>query len=68
MGSKEGIAIQYGNLGLVYQKRKDIEQAESLLQKSLSLYQEMRAMGHPGAKEVQQALNELAEQCSTTTQ
>jgi tetratricopeptide (TPR) repeat protein len=61
LGLKETTAIQYGNLGLVYQARGDIDKAEMLLKRSLILYQEMQAMQHPGAKEAQQALDKLAQ-------
>jgi tetratricopeptide (TPR) repeat protein len=55
--SKEGMAENYGNLGLVYETRGDLAQAEEMWKKSLRLFKEM---GHPNAKKVQQWLDNLA--------
>jgi tetratricopeptide (TPR) repeat protein len=63
LGRKEGMAINYGNLGIVYEKRGNLAQAEELWKKSLRLYQ---AMQHPNAKKVQQWLDELAQQRSSS--
>jgi tetratricopeptide (TPR) repeat protein len=60
LGSKEGMAAKYGNLGIVYKTRGELDKAEEYWRKSLSLFQEMGAMQHPGAKQVQQWLDELA--------
>jgi tetratricopeptide (TPR) repeat protein len=65
LGLKEATANQYGNLGLVYEERGNIDQAEELWKKSLRLYQ---AMGHPDTKMIQQWLDDLAQQRTTSTQ
>ena len=66
LGSKEGMARDYGNLGIVYEKRGEMDKAEAAWKQSLSLYQEMGAMGHSDAKKVQQWLDELAQQRSSS--
>jgi Tfp pilus assembly protein PilF len=63
LGSKEGMAGDYANLGIVYFTRGDLDQAEALWKKSLLLYQEM---GHPNAKMIQQWLDKLARQRSSS--
>lgn len=55
---KESQAIAYGNLGLVYRIRDNIDQAEAYWKKSLILYQEM---GIPDIRDIQQWLDELAQ-------
>jgi tetratricopeptide (TPR) repeat protein len=37
LGRQEGIAVNYGNLGIVYQTRGDLEEAEEMFHKSLSI-------------------------------
>jgi len=37
LGRKEGIAISYGNLGLVYQTRGELDQAEAMSCKALEI-------------------------------
>jgi len=43
LGRKEGIAIQYGNLGNVYQSQGDLGKAKKNWQISLSLFTEIGA-------------------------
>jgi Tfp pilus assembly protein PilF len=59
------MAQDYGNLGIVYKTRGELDKAEEVWKKSLRLYQ---AMGHPNAKKVQQLLDDLAQQRTTSTQ
>ena len=37
LGRKEGISIQYGNLGILYKTRGELESAEEMYQKSLAI-------------------------------
>jgi tetratricopeptide (TPR) repeat protein len=36
---KQGMAAQYGNLGLVYRARGDLDAAEEMLKKALAIYE-----------------------------
>jgi tetratricopeptide (TPR) repeat protein len=65
LGSKEGMAADYANLGSVYKQRGNLAQAEAAWKKSLRLYQEMNM---PDAKDVQQWLDDLAQQKIKTVQ
>ncbi|WP_339137096.1 MAG: tetratricopeptide repeat protein [Candidatus Electrothrix sp. GW3-4] len=58
LGSKEGIAADFANLGSVYEKRGELDKAEAVWQKSLNLAQEM---GRRNAAMVQQWLDDLAQ-------
>jgi tetratricopeptide (TPR) repeat protein len=62
LGLKEATAAIYTNLGSVYAKRGNLAQAEAAWKQSLSLYQEMGAMQHPYAKNVQQWIDDLAQE------
>jgi Tfp pilus assembly protein PilF len=59
------MAINYGNLGLVYEKRGELDKAEEVWKKSLRLYQ---AIGHPNTKMIQEWLDDLAQDRTTSTQ
>ena len=65
LGLKEVTAAQYANLGNVYETRGELDKAEAAWKKSLSLLQEV---GHPDTKNVQQWLDGLAQQRSSTSQ
>ncbi|MDU9050859.1 MAG: tetratricopeptide repeat protein [Candidatus Electrothrix sp. Rat3] len=65
LGSKEGMAKQYGNMGFLYEKRGELDRAEEMHKKSLVLFQEISS---PDAKKVQQWLDKLAQQRTTSTQ
>jgi hypothetical protein len=65
LGSKEGMAKDYGNLGFVYKTRGELGKAEVLWKKSLHLYQEMK---HLNAKMIQQWLDALPQQKASTSQ
>jgi tetratricopeptide (TPR) repeat protein len=39
LGSKEGMAQNYGNLGIVYDTRGDLDKAEKMYRKSLALHE-----------------------------
>ncbi|MBU2549237.1 MAG: tetratricopeptide repeat protein, partial [Proteobacteria bacterium] len=54
---KEGMANQYGNLGNVSQTRGDLEQAEAMYRKSLSLFESLGAK--PMVEKVKGLLLEL---------
>jgi len=41
LGRLEGMASQYGNLGLIYQTRGDLDQAEAMLRKSLEINEKL---------------------------
>ena len=41
LGRKEGLAILYGNLGIVYSTRGDLEQAEAMHRKSLEINEKL---------------------------
>jgi tetratricopeptide (TPR) repeat protein len=41
LGSQEGMAADYGNLGIVYEDRGDLVQAEAMYKKALALYTEV---------------------------
>ncbi|CAK8712998.1 MAG: Tetratricopeptide repeat-containing protein [Candidatus Electronema aureum] len=66
LGLKEATAAIYGNLGNVYQTRGELDKAEEMWKKSLNLYQTMQAICHPCAKKVQQRLDVLAQQRSSS--
>jgi protein O-GlcNAc transferase len=59
---KEGIAIAYSNLGIVYRIRGDLDQAEAMYRKSLILFQEIHAASQ--VKYVQGLLHALRVQGS----
>jgi Flp pilus assembly protein TadD len=41
LGRKEGMAANYGNLGVSYQTRGDLDQAEAMLRKALAIEEEL---------------------------
>ena len=43
LGRQEGMASQYGNLGILYQTRGDLDQAETMYLKAISLFEEVGA-------------------------
>ena len=59
------MAADYANLGVLYEQRGNLVQAEEVWRKSLGLYQEMGAGQNYDAKKVQGWLDELAEQRSS---
>jgi Flp pilus assembly protein TadD len=60
LGHKEGMANNYVNLGIVYRIRGDLEEAEAMYRKALTLFQEIRAA--PQVKQVQELLLTLHEE------
>ena len=56
LGRKEGMANQYGNLGIVYQTRGDLDGAEAMYQKAYFLFKEL---GSPEAKRLKLLLDGL---------
>ncbi len=53
------MAIRYGNLGLIYQTRGELDRAEEMLKKSLALFKAVGAA--PSLKQVQAWLDSLNE-------
>ena len=43
MGRKEGMANQYGNLGIIYRLRGDLDKAEEFHKKALDINKELRS-------------------------
>jgi len=43
LGNKEGIAINYGNLGNIYRTRGDTDRARKYWKQSLALFQQLDA-------------------------
>ena len=43
LGRKEGMASDYGNLGIVYRTRGDLDRAEEMYEKSLELFRQVGA-------------------------
>jgi tetratricopeptide (TPR) repeat protein len=56
LGHKEGMAIDYRNIGLLYETKKDYKKAREYLEKSLALN---KALGSPNAKKMQDWLDGL---------
>ena len=59
LGMKETSAIQYGNLGLIYQTRGELDKARESWQKSVALFQQV-GMPHM-VKKVQSLIDGLDE-------
>jgi Flp pilus assembly protein TadD len=59
IGNKEGIANAYGNLGIMYQIRGDLDKAEAKYLKALSLFQQIGAM--PQVEQTKDRLRKLHE-------
>jgi len=59
LGSKKGMASDYGNLGLVYEARGDLDRAEVMWKKSLELYEAIGAK--PMIQQIKGWLEELRE-------
>jgi len=45
LGRKEGMASQYGNLGILYETRGDLDRAEEMLKRARSIYISIGAGG-----------------------
>ena len=43
LGSKEGMANQYGNLGIVFKMRGDLDEAEAMYRKALIIYEQLES-------------------------
>ncbi len=57
LGRPEGMAIQYGNLGVIYETRGDLEEARTLWKRARDLYEKI-GMPHKVAQ-AQSLLDEL---------
>ena len=57
LGRKEGMAIQYGNLGNLYKTRGDLDRAEEMYGKSLALFRQVGVA--PKIKQVEEWLADL---------
>lgn len=56
MNNKEGMASDYGNLGILYHTQGDLKAAQTMYLKSIALFKELNS---PNALKIQQWLNEL---------
>jgi len=59
IGSEEGMAYNYANLGIVYQSRGDLDKAKAFWEQTVYLYD---SLGSPYAAEVRRWLSELPEE------
>lgn len=41
LGRKEGMAVNYGNLGIIYQTRGELDRAEEMYLKALALFRDV---------------------------
>jgi Flp pilus assembly protein TadD len=57
LGHKEGMASDYGNLGLIYRTRGDLDTAEEMLRKALALFEQVGA--RPEVEKARRLIAEL---------